>query len=249
MGTTECRLLNGRVAIAAQMTLAACILASLLYKRHREKPKRPLNIWLLDVSKQGFSATTCHIINMTFALAASRREQDNSQTGASECSWYFVQFNFDNTMGVTLTILLHSAIVTMAELYVARSPMKDSTDQRLSIMEIISQCGSYGTPPNMIRWFVQVIEWICSVVVARSITGGFVILLANVLLTPLAEFVDEMFGGYHVLHLYFILVVYPMCCSTTVAWILDGLLKKKQETVEQTHGTTELEPLICVSTL
>jgi len=107
-----------------------------------------LNIWFLDVSKQGFSATACHIINTTFALAASRRMQDDTEEGASECSWYFVQFNFDNTMGVTLTILLHGAIVALATSYVQRTLFKDSSDQ-LSLVEIIVQCGDYGTPPRV----------------------------------------------------------------------------------------------------
>lgn len=117
--------------------------------RHREKPKRPLNIWWLDVSKQGFSATACHIINMSFALAASRRERGDPEDGASECSWYFVQYNFDNTMGVTLTILLHSAIVSIAKSYINPLPTKDSPDDRLSLVEIIAYCGTYGTPPSV----------------------------------------------------------------------------------------------------
>lgn len=86
-------------------------------------------------------------------------------------------------------------------------------------------------------------------VVARSITGGFVMLLANVLLIPLARFVDKVFGDENILHLYFILVIYPMICSTTVAWVLDGLLKRKQETNQPTNDHDESAPLICVASV
>lgn len=79
-------------------------------------------------------------------MVASRRVQ--GEEGASECSWYFVQFNFDNTMGVTLTILLHQAIVTLATSYVQRTLFKESSDE-LSLVEIIAHCGNYGTPPKV----------------------------------------------------------------------------------------------------
>ncbi|KAI4164888.1 MAG: hypothetical protein LQ342_001521 [Letrouitia transgressa] len=47
----ECQLL-GKAAIFVQGALGALALLSLVYKRWRERPQRPIKIWFFDVSKQ-----------------------------------------------------------------------------------------------------------------------------------------------------------------------------------------------------
>ena len=169
--TSSCRLVKGPTAAAAQLTLAAMILGSLLYKRYdqaaspqsrrlqlcvslrqRERPKRPFLIWMLDVSKQGISATTCHVINMTFALAAFHNvSSDEESSAASECAWYFVQYNMDNALGLPLTILTHTSLIAWSRAYVQRPSFKcrrEENDDDLTFLEIIANCGHYGTPPK-----------------------------------------------------------------------------------------------------
>ena len=53
--------------------------------RHRERPKRPWLIWLLDILKQACSGAAGHTVGMVVAILASKASH-----GASECGWYFV---------------------------------------------------------------------------------------------------------------------------------------------------------------
>jgi hypothetical protein len=46
-------------------------------KRYREHPRRELKIFMLDISKQGFSAGLTHIINIIIAVLFSEWEQDD----------------------------------------------------------------------------------------------------------------------------------------------------------------------------
>ena len=71
------------------------------------------------------------------------------------------------------------------------------------------------------------VEWIAAVIVARTICGSLVVLISDVALRHVAVIVDEVFSGCAVMQLYFVIVLYPLALSTTVAWILDGMLKKK----------------------
>lgn len=63
----DCRLLD-RFAISVQVLMGALALSSLVYKRHREKPRRPLKIWSFDVSKQVLGQLIVHILNILVSL-------------------------------------------------------------------------------------------------------------------------------------------------------------------------------------
>lgn len=79
--------------------------------RALEKPRRPPAVWAMDVSKQGVSASSCHMSNLLFAVIAS-----NGRSSASQCSWYFIQYNVDNIIGVSMTILVHRIFISLARL-------------------------------------------------------------------------------------------------------------------------------------
>lgn len=68
----ECRLL-GPFAIFIQLGLGALALLSLVYKRWRERPQRPVKIWFFDVSKQVFGSVLVHIANVFMSMLTSGR--------------------------------------------------------------------------------------------------------------------------------------------------------------------------------
>lgn len=68
----ECRLL-GSFAILVQLALGALALLSLVYKRWRERPQRPVKIWFFDVSKQVFGSVLVHAANVFMSLLTSGR--------------------------------------------------------------------------------------------------------------------------------------------------------------------------------
>jgi hypothetical protein len=69
---TECRLL-GSFAILVQLALGGLALLSLVYKRYRERPQRPVKIWFFDVSKQVFGSVMVHVANVFMSMLTSGR--------------------------------------------------------------------------------------------------------------------------------------------------------------------------------
>lgn len=66
----ECELL-GPFAILVQGSLGILALLSLVFKRWRERPQRPLKIWSFDVSKQVVGSVLVHIANLMMSLLSS----------------------------------------------------------------------------------------------------------------------------------------------------------------------------------
>jgi hypothetical protein len=66
----ECKLL-GSFALIVQAALGGLALMSLVYKRWRERPQRPLKIWAFDVSKQVVGSILVHIANLLMSMLSS----------------------------------------------------------------------------------------------------------------------------------------------------------------------------------
>lgn len=66
----ECRLL-GPFALFVQGGLGIVALLSLVWKRYRERPRRPLKVWFFDISKQVFGSVLLHILNLLFSMFSS----------------------------------------------------------------------------------------------------------------------------------------------------------------------------------
>lgn len=69
---SECRLL-GSFALFVQLALGGLALLSLVYKRWRERPQRPIKIWFFDVSKQVFGSVLVHVANVFMSMLTSGR--------------------------------------------------------------------------------------------------------------------------------------------------------------------------------
>ncbi len=68
----ECRLL-GPFAILIQSSLGLLAISSLVFKRWRERPQRPVKVWAFDVSKQVVGSVLLHISNLLMAMFSSGR--------------------------------------------------------------------------------------------------------------------------------------------------------------------------------
>eukprot|EP01062_Namystynia_karyoxenos_P082469 TRINITY_DN9299_c0_g2_i1.p2 TRINITY_DN9299_c0_g2~~TRINITY_DN9299_c0_g2_i1.p2 ORF type:complete len:312 (+),score=59.38 TRINITY_DN9299_c0_g2_i1:85-1020(+) len=144
-GAGACRLLAGASGIAMQFLLLFCALAGLLWKRQREARRgeqRPLSVWVLDVSKQGFSGGAAHASGMLWAVILQGAAVSSPRAFTSECSWYLVVFVVDTTLGVVVTIALHKLIVAWVR--------RTRTKVRRWI-DPVADCGKYGLtqwPPD-----------------------------------------------------------------------------------------------------
>lgn len=104
----ECHLL-GPYALIVQGALGLLAVSSLVYKRWRERPRRPLKIWFFDVSKQVFGSVLLHLANIlmsmlssgSFDVAAKTKAtaqfagQDDEGKQPNPCSFYLLNIFID----------------------------------------------------------------------------------------------------------------------------------------------------------
>jgi len=74
-GDGECHLF-GSFSILIQGALGALALLSLVYKRWRERPQRPVKIWAFDVSKQVVGSILLHLVNLAMSELSSGAFKD-----------------------------------------------------------------------------------------------------------------------------------------------------------------------------
>lgn len=103
----ECKLL-GSFALLVQGALGLLALSSLVYKRWRETPRRPLKIWFFDVSKQVVGSVLLHLANLLmsmfsagdFDIAAKTKAtpqfaQNEKGEQPNPCSFYLLNLAID----------------------------------------------------------------------------------------------------------------------------------------------------------
>jgi len=104
----ECRLL-GPFALVVQAALGLIALLSLVFKRWRERPRRPLKVWFFDVSKQVAGTFFLHLANLamsefssgTFDIQGREKEFADASTTDSNgrqpnpCSFYLLNLAID----------------------------------------------------------------------------------------------------------------------------------------------------------
>ena len=94
----ECQLL-GPFAIFIQAALGGLALLSLVFKRWRERPQRPVKIWAFDVSKQVVGSILLHLANLLMSMLSSGQltvspSASNGYT-ANPCSFYLLNLAID----------------------------------------------------------------------------------------------------------------------------------------------------------
>ena len=99
----ECKLL-GEFAILVQGSLGLLALFSVVWKRYRERPRRPVKVWSFDVSKQVFGSALLHIANLAvstmgggdYEFASSVKEvHDDAGRRPNPCSLYLINIAVD----------------------------------------------------------------------------------------------------------------------------------------------------------
>lgn len=98
----ECKLL-GSFSLLIQLALGGLALLSLVYKRYRERPQRPLKVWAFDVSKQVFGSAMLHLLNLVMSMFSAGQIEIRPQYRPNPCSFYLLNLGID----VSISALLH----------------------------------------------------------------------------------------------------------------------------------------------
>jgi hypothetical protein len=109
----ECKLL-GPFALLIQSALGILALMSLVYKRWRETPRRPLKVWSFDVSKQVVGSALLHLANLLMSMLSSGQFDitnkvtapavldDGKKDYPNPCSFYVLNVAIDVILALTL---------------------------------------------------------------------------------------------------------------------------------------------------
>ncbi|KAG1471264.1 hypothetical protein G6F56_002225 [Rhizopus delemar] len=198
--------------IMVQLCLAATAFSTLIVKRQREKPQRPLRIWGFDVSKQLAGGIIVHFLNVVAAVFFGINPEEGVK--ANPCVWYFLNILVDTTLGVGIiwTIL---------------------TGFKYAILKLGwtgFQSGVYGDPPfveQIQKWAKQLAVYIVSLMLMK------VIVVALFHLCPWMADVGAWVLGWTVdnyrLQVVFVMFIFPLVMNIMQFWIIDTIVKHKSD--------------------
>ncbi|PKS06613.1 hypothetical protein jhhlp_007362 [Lomentospora prolificans] len=225
--TGECRLM-GSFALIVQAALGGLALLSLVYKRWRERPQRPVKIWFFDVSKQVFGSVLVHIANVFMSMLTSgrfslqtaetpmgpmermllRRDEDYSP---NPCSFYLLNLGIDTTLGIPILIYLLRLCTGIASLTPFGQPPQSI------------QSGNYGDPPNWRWWLKQSLLYFCGLFGMK-----IVVLIIFVLFPWISHVGDWALGwteGNEKLQIFFVMMLFPLIMNALQYYIIDSFIK------------------------
>ncbi|CCM00425.1 uncharacterized protein FIBRA_02456 [Fibroporia radiculosa] len=146
----SCQLL-GPTALITQGLMGVLVISSLIYKRHRETPKRPWRIWLFDVSKQVLGQMVVHGVNVLISGIVAEVSSGNA------CVFYFLNILIDTTIGVgVIYFVLHLLTWLFSEKLLFKG----------------FESGQYGSPPSLTYWARQAAIYVISLLTMKLLVVG-----------------------------------------------------------------------------
>ncbi|KAF4965763.1 hypothetical protein FSARC_6466 [Fusarium sarcochroum] len=232
----ECSLL-GSFALLVQGALGALALLSLVYKRWRERPQRPLKIWFFDVSKQVFGSVLVHIANIFMSMLTSGRfsvqvepsaaaaitpRSDDDDYAPNPCSFYLLNLAIDTTLGIPILIVLLKILTGLVRFTPVGQPPESV------------QSGNYGSPPKVWWWLKQSVIYFC------GLFGMKVCVLIIFIMMPwISKAGDWALGwteGNEKLQIAFVMMIFPLIMNALQYYIIDSFIKAKDTDHERLNS-------------
>ncbi|KAI5926784.1 vacuolar membrane protein-domain-containing protein [Camillea tinctor] len=242
-GGGECRLL-GPFALLVQLALGGLALLSLVYKRWRERPQRPLKIWFFDASKQVFGSVLVHMANVFMSMLTSGRfsikldpvnvqtahrllRRDDADYAPNPCSFYLLNLAIDTTLGIPILIIL-LRVTTGLVSYTSMGKPPESI-----------QSGYYGHPPNAWWWLKQSVIYFC------GLFGMKICVLIIFLILPwisrVGDWALRWTEGNERVQIVFVMMLFPLIMNAMQYYIIDSFIKKKETDHERLPSDDEDE--------
>ena len=214
----DCTLISGWYSIMLQFFIGFGALGSLLYKREYvdEEPKRPYEIWLMDVSKQAAGGLFIHVYNMIFGMIVG------SGSGGDECGFFMINEILDTILGTFL-------IWVMMEVF------KDFGEK--NNMKELQEVGYYGTPPQWRYYGIQLSAFLAATIFAKTIVT-LICLIDTHTMGAIGGFIFDAFNISPELELTLVMVFFPLIFDVIQCWIIDTFLSHDTKTTETTAGGT-----------
>ncbi|KAM0253592.1 hypothetical protein ACHAQJ_007221 [Trichoderma viride] len=222
----ECQLL-GPFALLVQAALGGLAMLSLVYKRWREHPQRPVRVWFFDVSKQVFGSVLVHISNIFMSMLTSGRfsikveptvverllARGDDNYAPNPCSFYLLNLAIDTTVGIPILIVLLRVFTALASFTPFGKPAESI------------QSGYYGNPPNALWWLKQ------SFIYFAGLFGMKVCVLIIFIMMPWISRVGDWALGWtdgnEKLQVAFVMMIFPLIMNGLQYYIIDSFIKNK----------------------
>ncbi|OAD04594.1 hypothetical protein MUCCIDRAFT_122899, partial [Mucor lusitanicus CBS 277.49] len=204
-----CQLMDG-FGIFIQLCLATTAFSTLIFKRQREQPQRPIRIWALDVSKQLAGGIMIHSLNVVAAVFFGVKPEEGQKS--NPCVWYFLNIFVDTTLGIGILwcILTGFKYLTL----------------RLQLTGF--QSGVYGEPPlveQLKKWSKQLIVYIVSLILMKVIVVGLFHLCPWI--EDFGDWVLQWTVGNYKLQVVFVMLIFPLVMNIMQFWVIDTFIKHK----------------------
>ena len=228
LGTGECKLL-GSFAILVQVALGALALLSLVFKRWRERPQRPVKIWAFDVSKQVFGTVLLHLANLFMSmLSAGEIQRAIAKVAASTigaesperyqpnpCSFYLLNLAIDTTIGIPILILILK-VLTLGAYYTPMARPSESI-----------QSGNYGDPPRATWWLKQSLIYFLGLLGMKACV--FVLFQLCPWIVKVGDWALRWTEGNEAVQVAFVMFIFPLIMNAMQYYIIDIFIKKRQK--------------------
>ncbi|KAI1609721.1 vacuolar membrane protein-domain-containing protein [Exophiala viscosa] len=237
----ECKLL-GPFAILVQTALGVLALSSLVFKRWRERPQRPLKVWSFDVSKQVVGSILLHLANLLMSMISSGQFDDLAKAAATTlmadasvdyqpnpCSFYLLNLAIDTTLGIPILICTLK-VLTIGASYTPLAIPPESIES-----------GHYGTPPKAGWWLKQCLIYFVGLLGMKACV--FLIFHLCPWLGRVGDWALRWTEGNEALQIAFVMLIFPLIMNALQYYIIDTFIKdnkKEADSDEQAeHGEAE----------
>jgi hypothetical protein len=243
----ECKLL-GPFALIVQAALGALALLSLVFKRWRERPRRPLNIWFFDASKQVAGTFLLHLANLAMSMfssgsfdLASTQPQDISASVSSvvpdhgkmpnPCSFYLLNLAIDASWSLSILISDVQADVFQTTIGIPVLVIFLRVLHTLFLRTSIAnppesiKSGYYGDPPRATWWLKQSFIYFIGLFGMKL----FVFLLFAMLpwLPWVGDWALRWTEGNEALQIAFVMFIFPVAMNAIQYYIIDSFIQGK----------------------
>ena len=220
-GSGECVLLEGAFAILLQISIGVFALSSLVYKRYvvEPEPRRPFQIWVMDVTKQVIQSMFVHFSNIGLAIMMSAWALGDDRHH-DECALYFMSFTLDTFVGVVIIwVVLRGSSYLAVQHDIA--PLKHH--------------GYYGEPPQGDWYLMQLGVFILATVTSKAILAMYMFFMSS----SLDGFGDWLFGPIQAdpaAELLLVMVICPFFMSVIQYWVVDTFLMDKNSASRNSYA-------------
>ncbi|KAI9833114.1 MAG: hypothetical protein M1826_000481 [Phylliscum demangeonii] len=232
-GSGECELL-GPFALLIQCALGVLALSTLVWKRYREKPRRPVKVWAFDVSKQVVGSSMLHIANLLMSMLSAGQltvrpkliDGPGKKYQPNPCSFYLLNLAIDTTLGIPVLIFF-LRLLTRA---FALTP--------LGVPPESIQSGNYGQPPRSTWWMKQCIIYFMGLLGMKLC----VLVLFSLLpwLSQVGDWCLRWTEGNEMIQVFFVMLLFPLIMNALQYYIIDTYIKS--------HKPIELESAVGTGT-